>query len=375
MAESTKHAKVLVVEDETIIASNICSSLQQFGYSAEYVNSGEQALEFLKDRDADIVLMDIMLGEGMDGIEASLKIREIREIPVIYLTAYSDQGTLERAQITEPSGYIIKPFHSRELFIAIELALYKFQSMRSFREIQTRLYESQRMESIGLLSSGIAHEINNPLTGILNFSILGQEQATKTANPELVRYFSVIQSEAEKIARIVKTLINYASEDRESWIWIDLDKILEEILSLFRQLFLRESIHLEWEPFGSMPSIYCKPQKLKQAILNLISFCRLSALEKDTGQNRWIRIATKPWKDSHSQPAVCLEISDSGNGIRDFMEDTQRREKNPYSKYYSLAGLGFHFSRSVVHEHKGEIQIDGDSGKKVLRLILPTQPW
>lgn len=127
--------QILVVEDESIVAEDIRRSLQNLGYKVSaVVSSGEKALKKVEEISPDIVLMDIVLQGEMDGIEAAEKIHSRFNIPVVYLTAYSDEKILERAKITEPFGYIIKPFKERELQINIEIALYKHKIEKKLRE-------------------------------------------------------------------------------------------------------------------------------------------------------------------------------------------------------------------------------------------------
>ncbi|HEX7628286.1 MAG TPA: response regulator [Candidatus Methanoperedens sp.] len=119
--------KILVVEDEGIIAMHIQNSLINLGYSVSgLASSGEEAIEMAKNYQPDLVLMDIVLAGKMDGIEAADHIRNNYNMPVIYLTAHGDKSTFHRAKITEPYGYLLKPFKERELHIAIEIALYKY---------------------------------------------------------------------------------------------------------------------------------------------------------------------------------------------------------------------------------------------------------
>lgn len=128
-------AQVLVVEDESIIAEDIRISLQNLGYSVpSVVSSGEMAIKKVKENNPDIVLMDIILQGEMDGIEAAKQIHLNYDIPVVYLTAYSDEKILERAKITEPFGYLIKPFKERELEINIEIALYKHEMGKKLKK-------------------------------------------------------------------------------------------------------------------------------------------------------------------------------------------------------------------------------------------------
>ena len=119
-------ARLLVVEDQSIIALDLKSRLTSLGYEVVATAAyGETAVEAVGRLDPDLVLMDIRLKGDMDGIQAAERIRADYNRPVIYLTAHSDDQTLQRARLTEPYGYILKPFEDRELQMVIELALYK----------------------------------------------------------------------------------------------------------------------------------------------------------------------------------------------------------------------------------------------------------
>ncbi len=119
-------ARIMIVEDEAIIASAMKMDLQNMGYDvASVVHSGEKALSRIEDEKPDLILMDIVLAGEMDGIETAEKIRSSSGIPVIYITAYSNEEIIKKAKLAEPFGYIIKPAKERDLRIAIEIALYR----------------------------------------------------------------------------------------------------------------------------------------------------------------------------------------------------------------------------------------------------------
>jgi CheY-like chemotaxis protein len=121
-------ARVLVVEDESILALGVKSKLEKMGHkTVEIVDSGEKAIAAAKKHHPDIILMDIVLKGDMDGIEAAKVIKTQLDIPVIYVTAYADEDIIKRAKITEPYGYLIKPFRSEELNANMQMALYKHQ--------------------------------------------------------------------------------------------------------------------------------------------------------------------------------------------------------------------------------------------------------
>ncbi len=128
-------ASVFIVEDELIEAEDIRQTLESLGYAVSGIaRSGEVALERLGVIRPDLVLMDIHLAGGIDGIEAAEKIHTLYNIPLIYLTAHADEASLERAKVTEPYGYVIKPFDERELHSSIEMALYKHRMGERERE-------------------------------------------------------------------------------------------------------------------------------------------------------------------------------------------------------------------------------------------------
>ena len=131
--------KVLVVEDEAIAAIDIKQSLKRLGYDViGTAATGKAAIEAVKKKKPDMVLMDIVLPGTMNGIAAAGKIRSRFNIPVVYLTAYADNETLERARLTGPFGYITKPFDDRELKATIEMALYKAEMEKELREGEER---------------------------------------------------------------------------------------------------------------------------------------------------------------------------------------------------------------------------------------------
>ncbi|MEE9389953.1 MAG: HD domain-containing phosphohydrolase [Candidatus Aminicenantaceae bacterium] len=131
--------QILIVEDERVSAEVIKMSLQRLGYAAAGMAvSGEEAVKKAEEILPDLALMDIVLKGEMDGIEAASIISSRLDIPVVYLTAHADNKTLARAKITEPFGYILKPFDDKELQTNIEMALYKHKMGNMLKESEER---------------------------------------------------------------------------------------------------------------------------------------------------------------------------------------------------------------------------------------------
>lgn len=128
-------ARIMVVEDEAITVKDLQMTLQELGYEVPAVASTEkEAVQKAEEHKPDLVLMDIALDGEMDGIKAADQIRKRFDIPVVYLTAHADERTLESAKVTEPFGYIVKPFNDKELLSNIEMALYKHGVDKKLRE-------------------------------------------------------------------------------------------------------------------------------------------------------------------------------------------------------------------------------------------------
>lgn len=126
--------KILISEDEVIIAEDIAASLQELGYEVCAIDTGEDTFDLIRETQPDLVLLDINLRGKADGVEIGARIRQEFNIPFIFLTAYADKATLDRAKKTEPDGFLVKPFDEKSLRSAIEIALYKYDHQSNGKE-------------------------------------------------------------------------------------------------------------------------------------------------------------------------------------------------------------------------------------------------
>ena len=141
-------AQILIVEDDGIVAMDIESRLKKLGYSVPgIVNYAEKAIQKVEELKPDLVLMDIVLKGEMDGVEAAEIVRSRFDIPVVFLTAYADEERFERAKLTIPFGYILKPFQDRDLKITIEMALYAAKADTERKRAEEALLESENRYS------------------------------------------------------------------------------------------------------------------------------------------------------------------------------------------------------------------------------------
>ncbi|MGB2690515.1 MAG: response regulator [Desulfobacterales bacterium] len=131
--------KMMVVEDEVVIAMRLQQRLTSMGFDITGVAySGEDAVEQARRLRPDLILMDIMIPDKLDGIAAAKIVKAELGIPVVFLTAFSEDKIIERAREAEPYGYILKPFQDRELKAAVEIALYKNKMEKALRESEKK---------------------------------------------------------------------------------------------------------------------------------------------------------------------------------------------------------------------------------------------
>jgi len=355
LQEKTEWKHILVVEDETIIAFNIVSTLKQFGYQADFVSDPEACLETLKKNPPDLVFMDIMLGSDQDGIELAKLVRNSFGIPVVYLTAYSDNQTLERAKTTEPFGYLVKPFNSRDLYITAEMALYKASIQKKMKTLHSRLVESQKWELLGILSAGISHSINNPLTIIVNQTYALLEKLPSGSETEkMAQSLNTILLESERIGKVVRNLTTYAQNDDSHIAFADLTELVEETRTFFHQSLLKENIQWESAP-KEIRTVTCQPQRIKHLLLYVFQASRVRMTTS--------RLNSKDKKIQIDYPSVeKFGKRFQGISIKDSAESVPL-EEDPLPNNEII--------QEILHSHQGWIEKGEDPDGNRWSIFLP----
>ncbi len=199
-------AKILVVEDEGIIACGIKDCLEYSGYIVPAIAVyGEEAIEKVAELNPDLVLMDIMLKGNMSGIEAAQEITTRFNIPIIYLTAYSDQNTLQKAKDSQPFGYIIKPFEENQLITTIEIALNRHKVEMLMREALEKEKKNRSIKSYFV--SMVSHEFRNPLSNIFNYTELLATHLYKLNEIQTKEYIYQIQNAVKQLDHLLSDVL------------------------------------------------------------------------------------------------------------------------------------------------------------------------
>lgn len=167
-------ARILIVEDEALVAKDLSAALGDMGYRViGTVGTGEEAVFVATGERPDLVLMDIVLRGPMDGIEAAGEINRLTRIPVVFLTGYSEREIIGRAKITEPYGYLLKPFNMQEVAATIEMALFKARVEAKLIESEERFRRAFESATIGMVIIGLDGrfiEVNSAFCHLLGYS-------------------------------------------------------------------------------------------------------------------------------------------------------------------------------------------------------------
>lgn len=192
-------AKILIVEDEAIVARDIQRTLEKFGYLvAAIADNGLDAINLVKQKNPDLVLMDIILNGPIDGIETAEKINKMTKIPIVYLTGLQSEEILERSKATRPYGYLLKPLNERDLNSCLRLALYRFDIENKLRESEERYFRladnARDMIFRMSITNGIYDYVNKACNDVTGYS---QEDfynnpmfISKIIHPDWKKYFN-----------------------------------------------------------------------------------------------------------------------------------------------------------------------------------------
>ena len=211
-----KITKILIVDDETIVAMDLKATLNHLGYTVcGMVPSGEDALVEITKQHPNLVLMDIVLQGELSGIETAQIVKDRFDIPVVYLTSHTDEATLDQAKVTGPYGYLVKPFESKELKTTIELALYKHHTEKELRESEA--WFSTTFRSIG---DGVIVTDNQGMITFLNpYSVMLTGYAMDEAMGKPLDDVFIIQNERD--SQRITGLVQHALATGESTEIID----------------------------------------------------------------------------------------------------------------------------------------------------------
>ncbi len=352
--------QVLLVEDERIVAMHLRQQLVKLGYQVPaVVASGAHALRHIESSRPDVILMDIHIEGDMDGIATADAIPKDYHIPVIYLTAYSEEATLARARATRPYGYLIKPFSERELHATIQMTLERHATERALRLSEERLRQSQKMEAIGQLASGVAHDFNNLLA--LIYGNLDEMQAHSKEDETLQVMIGEIYQAAKRGATLTQHLLAYSRRQVLCPKVVNVFDLITNLGDLLRRT-LGETIEIRLNLAPGIWPIRVDPNQLENALINLA----LNARDAMPSGGRLIIgaenvVLDQEYADNNPEVTtdryVLLTLSDTGIGMPKSVADRVFEPFFTTKPPGQGTGLGLSMVYGFVRQSFGQIKL------------------
>jgi signal transduction histidine kinase len=356
-------ATILIVEDEGIIAEDIQATLGRLGYTVpKTASSSKEAIRLAQELRPNLALMDIKLKGDTDGIETAQVLRQRFDIPVVYLTSFSDAATLARAKDTVPLGFLVKPFSQSELRATIEIALHK-------HELESK--PAERLACLATLTAGIAHEINDPLAHVISNLDFAREVlvhgSDRVDQSELSEALKTAHGAAARMRQIVVDMMKLARGDAIEPCETDLGGAIEAAIRVSEPV-LRDRARVV-KMYSSTPKVAGNPGQLAQVFANLIVNAARASDADERGQ-RGGEIIIRTRTDASGDAIV--EVQDSGPGIRP--SDLPR----VFDPFFATEppgvglGLGLEISRIIARSLGGDIAVESVLGEgATFRVRLP----
>ena len=356
--------KILIVEDESLIALDLSTSLGRIGFiTTNTVASAARAFQSIESERPDIVLMDIRIHGSMDGVQAAAIVRKRYNLPVVYLTSHTDEATLDRAQATEPFGYLVKPFQTNNLKATITTALRKHR-------LETDLQESKKELAIARDTAEAAnrakseflarmsHEIRTPMNLINGMNSLLRESSLDDKQRQHVE---ISFRNVRRLLRLINGILDLSKVEAGELTFdlkpFDLNELLRESQATIAAAVERKGLGLEmcialdaWRYWVG------DAERLQQVLLNLIG----NSI-KFTAQGK-IGVRVLAEAGAAGQPGLRFEVTDTGCGIaaeqasRIFEPFYQGEGAN--NRRYEGTGLGLAIAKTLVERMSGKIWLD-----------------
>ncbi|MFO0949230.1 MAG: response regulator [Planctomycetota bacterium] len=477
---------ILIVEDERIVAIDLEQQLRRLGYRVVGRSANaKDAIRLVEEMSPRLVLMDIHLPGESDGIDAAKTIRHRFDVPVVYLTAHSDEQTLQRALATEPFGYIVKPFHERELRTTLEVAFYKHDMEQKLREreewiaallrsvgdavvatdennavvflnvaaesllgwkveevkgrpveevlwladeatrarqffedldrpgggpfskslllrhrqgtelpvepslapirnragtvvgrvlvlrdvsarraLEERAWQTQKLEAVGRLAGGVAHDFNNIMTIILGYSEIALQDLVD--NPPAKESIEHIKDAGMRAANLTQQLLAFGRKQVLAPALVNFNDLIRDMMNILRRL-LGENVELTIVADPKLDPVRVDPSQFRQVVVNLAINAKdsmpnggkLTIVTSNVGVGESLVPRDNPL---FQLPTVLMAISDSGVGID---EETQKKLFEPFFTTKTDptgAGLGLASVYGIVRQSGGHIEVHSEVG-------------
>lgn len=361
--------RLMLVDDDLSTLEVLGFQLSKQGYGIETFLDAEKALEALKEKEFDLVISDIAM-PGMDGLVFLDNIKRLKpELPVIMLTGMGSVETAVEAMKRGAVDFIPKPASFGEISIRIERALEVLERKKAYQLLKDQVeelkraceslektsdhnFQSEKLAAMGLIVSGIAHEINNPLTAVIGYSQLLMD----TNGHDMGRQLKVVRDQAQRCAKIIQEMMFFARRRKPVFAEMDLrDTVLGALQESKIDFETRKVASFLFPPSGEI-MISGDSGLLKKVFAQL--FLNAAHALEETKENRRVEI-----RISDSGEFYQVEVQDNGPGI------PAEHLPKIFDPFFSTkevgrgAGLGLSLCYGVIADHGGRIKVRNEKGK------------
>jgi len=362
MKMSDKHTKILLIEDNPAYARLVQKMLavsSQVEYQIECADRLSTGLKYLAKGEYDVVLVDLGLpdSKGLDTLDKVYA--QAPAVPIVVLTGIDDEALAVQAVRQGAQDYLVKgDIDSKTLWRVMRYAVER-------RQMQARLVQAEKMSALGTMAAGVAHELLNPMMGMLNFT---QYCLKHTAESD-PRYpvLQDIERETRRCADIVGNITTFSrtgKQGKEGYQKESFATIIEQVVRLLSYRIEKEHVSLTQDVDENTPGIWMEANSMQQVLLNLISNA-LDALAES--QQKEIHIEVHREDDF-----IQLTVADSGRGLA---PESLEKIYEPFFTTKPIGrgtGLGLATSRSIIESHGGNITCESKLGVgTIFKIILP----
>ncbi len=367
---------ILVIDDEQDILDVMSLTLSDEGYRVTTAPDGATGLELCRKTPPRIVITDIRM-PGINGITVLKEVKRLDpEIEVIVCTAFAEMDLAIQALQLDASDFITKPVSDHALNLALMRAKDRYTSRKKLQDYakflerqaadQAQILHQDKMMSLGRLAASVVHEINNPLSGILNYcrlmsKILKKGPLKKEKVDKFTKYLELIETETERCSQVVSSLLAFSRKAPPAVGPLRIEEILKKCTALSQHKLELQNISLTTSIQPNFPAIQADANQLQQCIINLI-FNAIDAMP--TGGN--LRIACQYRAD---QTQVSIAVTDTGTGI------SEANLPHIFEPFFTTkhegygVGLGLATVYGIIEHHHGRIEVSSRQGNGTTFII------
>ena len=370
---------IVLIDDEPDIRDVISISLKDRGYRVETAADGRTGIALCAGKEPQIAITDIRM-PGMNGIQVLKALKESHpDMEVIVRTAFADMDLAVQALQLDASDFITKPVHDETLHLALERARQRYMARKQARDYttllekenasQAQILHQDKMMSMGRLAASVVHEINNPLSGILNYSrlmlkILKKGALTPERQDKFIHYLDLVEKESDRCSHIVSNLLDFSRKSSPAFAPVNIPDLLARCLALSAHKLELQNITLSRHIQEGISLVEGDFNQLQQCVINLI-FNAADAMPEGGDLIIDVRIDSR-----EALLIICVEDTGTGVAPQDLphiFEPFYTTKKEGYG-----VGLGLSTVYGIMEQHNGSVEVRNrpDAGTAFL-LKLP----